>query len=115
MAVCLFPIFLASAQAQDGGSKNKGDAAKGKILFHDNGCFLCHNTDSDVAKRPPAPSLKGVFQRPPHQLADGTKHEKHTEEMIRQIVTEGTKAMPPRGAILTDEELDDLMAYLHTL
>jgi len=48
-------------------------------------------------------------------LADGTKHEKHTDEMFRTIITEGTKAMNPRGAVLTDEELDDLLAYLRTL
>jgi len=61
------------------------------------------------------PSLKAIYQRPPHVLVDGTKHEKHTDEMFRTIITEGTKAMNPRGAVLTDEELADLIAYLHTL
>jgi len=35
--------------------------------------------------------------------------------MIRKIVTEGTSAMAPRGAVLTDEELDDLMTYLRSI
>ena len=114
-AIFLLPVFLGGAAAQQAGKAGNGDAVRGKKVFQENGCFLCHNTESDEAKRPPAPSLKGVFKRPLHKLADGTEHKDHTDEMIRKIVTEGTRAMNPRGAVLTDEELNDLMAYLHTL
>ena len=110
-AIFLLPVFLGSAAAQQNG---KGDPAKGKQLFQDNGCFRCHTTDSPVVKR--GPSLMGIFQRPPHALGDGTRHEKHTDEMIRAIITQGTnKGMPPRGIALSDQELDDLLAYLHSL
>jgi len=114
-AVLLLPVFAGIAAAQDGNGTYKGDPVKGKEVFRVTACWRCHDVDTGVSKRPPAPSLKGIYQRPPHLLADGTKHDTHTDEMFRQIITEGTKAMNPRGAVLTDEELADLIAYLHTL
>ena len=113
--VLLFAIFTGSLAAQENGNPHKGDPVKGKEVFRVTACWRCHDVDTGVSKRPPAPSLKGIYNRPPHLLADGTKHDKHSDEMFRQIITEGTKAMNPRGAVLTDEELDDLLAYLHTL
>lgn len=112
-AVLLFPIFIGTAAGQ--GNARKPDPVKGKAVFAVTACWRCHDIDTGESKRPPAPSLKGNFQRSSHVLVDGTKHEKHTDEMIRNIITEGTKSMNPRGAVLTDEELDDLIAYLKTL
>ena len=114
-AIFLLPLFLGGAAAQQNEKGSKGDAANGKIVFQETGCPHCHNADSLKMKRSNAPSLKGLFQRPPHKLSDRTEHNQHTDEMIRKIVTEGTLAMPPRGAVLTDEEMDDLIAYLHSL
>ena len=113
--VLLSAIFTGSLAAQENGNPHNGDPVKGKEVFRVTACWRCHDVDTGVSKRPPAPSLKGIYNRPPHLLADGTKHDKHSDEMFRQIITEGTKAMNPRGAVLTDEELDDLLAYLHTL
>jgi len=118
VALLSLPVFMNSSAAQQIG---KGDPAQGKLVFREYGCWRCHNTDSPAAKRlrgendAPAPSMLGIFQRPPHELADGTKHEKHTDEMFRLIITEGTKFMAPRGAILSQKELNDLLAYLHSL
>ena len=109
------PICMANLMAPDKGKAVSGDPVKGKQVFQITACWRCHDVDTGVSKRPPAPSLKGLYERPPHALADGTKHDKHTDEMMRQIITEGTKAMNPRGAVLTDVELADLLAYLHTL
>src|SRR5260370_42561143 len=114
VAIFALPLFVAGAAAQNGNS-GKGDPVKGKEVFRLTACWRCHDVETGVSKRPPAPSLKGIFQRPPHQLVDGTKHENHTDEMMRQIITEGTRAMNPRGAVLTDEELADLLEYLRTL
>ena len=114
-AVLLLSVFIGSSKAQESDSTHKGDPVKGKEVFRVTACWRCHDVDTGNSKRPPAPSLKAIYQRPPHLLSDGTKHEKHTDEMFRTIITEGTKAMNPRGAVLTDEELADLIAYLHTL
>jgi cytochrome c2 len=115
IALLLLTPFVGVAPAQQDGKGGKGDPAKGKQVFQETACWRCHDIETGVSKRPPAPSLKGIFQRPPHQLADGTKHEQHTDEMLRKIITEGTTAMNPRGAVLSDEELDNLLAYLHSL
>ena len=114
-AALLFPLFMGNLAAQQKASVGKGDPARGKQVFEITACWRCHDVATGVSKRPPAPSLKGIYQRPPHQLVDGTKHDTHTDEMFKVIITEGTRAMNPRGAVLTDEELADLLAYLHTL
>ncbi len=116
ICAALFLVATAGAlTAQDHGTARKGDPVKGKEVFRVTACWRCHDVETGESKRPPAPSLKGTYQRGSHTLADGTLHEKHTDEVFRTIITEGTKAMNPRGAVLTDEELDDLLAYLHTL
>lgn len=111
----LLPVFIGGLAAQESEKTLPGDPARGKQVFQVTACWRCHDIETGVSKRPPAPSLKGIFQRPPHVLSDGTKHDQHTDAMLRTIITEGTKAMNPRGAVLTDQELADLLAYLHTL
>jgi len=116
MCAALLPlVFAGTLAAQDNASGYKGDPVKGKEVFRVTACWRCHDVDTGESKRPPAPSLKGIYQRSSHTLVDGTRHDKHTDEMFRQIISNGTKAMNPRGAVLTDEEMADLLAYLHTL
>src|SRR5258708_1835302 len=115
ISVTLLLLAAGSLMGQDSGAARKGDPVKGKEVFRVTACWRCHDVDTGESKRPPAPSLKGVYQRSSHTLVDGTRHEKHTDEMFRAIISEGTKAMNPRGAVLTDEEMADLLAYLRTL
>jgi len=61
------------------------------------------------------PGLKGLFQRPPHKLSDGTEHAAHTAAVIRQQIVEGGGAMAPVGAEFTDQEIADLIVYLQSL
>jgi mono/diheme cytochrome c family protein len=90
----------------------KGDAAKGKEVF-DTNCSICHNSDSEEQKI--GPGLKNLWKKPPHKLTDGTEHKTHTDALIREQILKGSSAMPPIGAALSEKELNDLMAYLHTL
>ena len=83
------------------------DAAKGKSTFEDN-CSVCHNSDSEDRKM--GPGLKGLFKR------DKMKNGKApTEENVRALVNEGGNGMPGYKDLLSDEERDNLMAYLKTL
>jgi len=94
-------LSLACAAAQ-----KKGDPAKGKVVFE--ACAPCHNVDSDARKM--GPSLKGLFRRA--KLENGKPV---TEANVRaQIDTEG-KQMPHYQDILSEQEKDDLIAYLRTL
>lgn len=84
----------------------KGDAAKGKEVFEQ--CTVCHNADSEEKKM--GPGLKGLFKR--EKLTNGKKP---TEANIRTQVDEGGKGMPAYKEMLSDQEKDDLIAYLKTL
>ena len=84
----------------------KGDPEKGKEVFQQ--CGVCHNADSDEKKM--GPGLKGLFSK--DKMNNGKKP---TEENVRAQVDEGGKGMPAYKDMLSDEEKDDLIAYLKTL
>jgi cytochrome c len=84
----------------------KGDPVKGKEVFQP--CSVCHNADSDEKKM--GPGLKGLFKK--DKLNDGKKP---TEANIRTRIEEGGNGMPSYKDLLTDQEKDDLIAYLKSL
>lgn len=102
LTVCLGLGALAAL----GLAKGKGDAAKGKVVFQQ--CALCHNAES--AEKKVGPGLKSVFQR--EKLQNGKKV---TEPNIRAKIEEGGNGMPPYKDMLSEQEKDDLVAYLKTL
>ena len=88
-------------------SAGKADAAKGKAVFEQQ-CGMCHNPDSDEKKM--GPGLKGLFKK--DKLASGKKP---TEANVRAHIDEGGIGMPAYKDMLSDQEKDDLVAYLKTL
>jgi len=87
-------------------SADKGDAKKGKEIFDQ--CAVCHNADSEDKKV--GPGLKGLFKK--EKMGNGKKP---TEANVRERVNEGAPGMPPYKDMLSDQERDDLIAYLKTL
>jgi cytochrome c2 len=87
-------------------SAGKGDASKGKAVFEQ--CAVCHNADSDEKKM--GPGLKGLFKK--DKMTNGKKP---TEPNVRSRVDEGGQGMPAYKDMLSDQEKDDLVAYLKTL
>ncbi|HMF13190.1 MAG TPA: c-type cytochrome [Gemmataceae bacterium] len=85
-----------------------GDAKKGKEVFEQ--CGVCHSSDTDERKMPAAPSLKGVFKR--DKLVNGKKP---TDATVRAKIDEGGNGMPSYKDMLSDQEKDDVIAYLKTL
>jgi len=85
---------------------DKGDAAKGKEVFEQ--CGVCHNADSTEKKM--GPGLKGLFSR--DKMNNGKKP---TEANVRAKVDEGGNGMPAYKEILSDEDKDNVIAYLKTL
>lgn len=85
---------------------DKGDAAKGKEVFEQ--CGVCHNADSTEKKM--GPGLKGLFSR--DKMTNGKKP---TEANVRAKVDEGGNGMPAYKEILSDEDKDNVIAYLKTL
>ncbi len=84
----------------------KGDAEKGKEVFQQ--CAVCHNADS--AEKKMGPGLKGLFKK--EKLTNGKKP---TDANVRAKIDEGGNGMPAYKDMLSDQEKDDLMAYLKTL
>ena len=70
--------------------------------------MMCHRGESTDKKI--GPGLKGLFQK--EKLLNGKKP---TEQTIRARIDEGGSGMPPFKDMLSDQEKDDLVAYLKTL
>jgi cytochrome c2 len=101
--VCCASVALFSAGMQ---AAQKGDAAKGKEVFQQ--CSVCHNPDNTEKKM--GPGLKGLFAK--DKMMNGKKP---TEANVRAKVDEGGNGMPGYKDMLSDEEKNDLIAYLKTL
>jgi cytochrome c len=85
---------------------NKGDIEQGKKVFEQ--CAVCHNADTDEKKV--GPSLKGLFQR--KKLKNGKSV---SEENVLATINSGGGGMPSFADTLSQEQKDNLLAYLHTI
>jgi cytochrome c len=99
-------MWLAALAAGSGSALAAGDAAKGKEVFDQ--CSVCHNADSTDKKI--GPGLKGLFKH--DKLVNGKAP---TEANVRAKIDEGGNGMPAYKDILSDQEKDDVIAYLKTL
>lgn len=99
-------VCVAALAAGSGSAFAAGDAAKGKEVFDQ--CSVCHNSDSDEKKI--GPGLKGLFKK--DKLVNGKAP---TEANVRAKIDEGGNGMPAYKDILSDQEKNDLIAYLKTL
>jgi mono/diheme cytochrome c family protein len=54
--------------------------------------------------------LKGVFKK--EYLPSGLKT---SEQQVRETILHGRKNMPPVGGLMSDQQLNDVIAYLKTL
>jgi mono/diheme cytochrome c family protein len=76
---------------------------------YDNECDRCHNPDSTRGKK--GPGLKGVF-RNQYLPQSGLPA---NDERVSDIIRLGRKDMPGYSQKLSPQEIQDLLAYLHTL
>ena len=103
-ALALSAAFLITGSAV--AADKKGDAAKGKEVFEQ--CSVCHYATTDQKKM--GPSLKGLFKKP--KLVNG---QKVTDENVLKFINSGKGSMPAFASVLSDDEKQDLLAYLKTL
>jgi len=81
--------------------------AEGRHLY-DVGCAHCHE-ENDLRLKKVPPSLHGVFNR--KTLPDG---EPATDAEVEQILISGKGTMPSFAYQMTKEQMDAVVAYLHT-
>jgi mono/diheme cytochrome c family protein len=116
-----FLISLAAMVISLGGTscdveRRKSDAelglnpqqAAGRRIF-DAECARCHEPYSTRGKK--GPGLKGMFQHKYLSLSGLPA----TEERVTDIIRLGRNEMPGYSQKLNTQELQDLLAYLHTL
>ena len=87
-------------------AEGDGDAAAGKELF-DTKCAICHNADSKEKKI--GPGLQGVKDG---KLPSGNDA---TYDNLLKNLNEGGGGMPAFEKLITDEEKDNVIAYVMTL
>jgi mono/diheme cytochrome c family protein len=86
---------------------NRQQAAGRKL--YDNYCDRCHEPYSSRGKK--GPSLKGVFKR--EYLSESGLPA--NDERVGEIIKNGRAKMEGFGRVMTDQQIKDLLAYLHTL
>lgn len=96
--------------------RRKSDAELGLNLqqaagrkIYDRYCDRCHEPYSTKGKK--GPGLKGVFQHKYLRLSGLPA----TDERVTDIIRLGRNEMPAYSQTLNQQQIDDLLAYLHTL
>jgi mono/diheme cytochrome c family protein len=105
-------LFLASCDVQ----RRKSDAElglnpqqiAGRHIF-DNYCDRCHAPYSSRGRQ--GPSMKGVFQRQYLPMSGMPAN----DDRVTDIVRLGRNKMPGYAPVLNQQQINDLLAYLHTL
>ena len=82
--------------------------ASGHHIYEQN-CERCHSAYSSRAHQ--GPSLKGTFKKPYLSVSGMPANDERVGDIIRM----GRNKMKGFGNILTEREIQDLLAYLHTL
>jgi mono/diheme cytochrome c family protein len=77
--------------------------------LYDNYCDRCHRPDSTKGKK--GPGLKGMFQ---HQYLPQTGLPAN-DDRVTDIIRYGRPDMAGFGQVLRPQDMQDLLAYLHTL
>jgi mono/diheme cytochrome c family protein len=105
-------LFLATCTPE----RRKSDAELGLSpqqsagrKVYDAHCDRCHEPYSSRGKQ--GPSLKGTFKKQYLPLSGLPANDDRVGEIIRF----GRSKMPGYGQVLTQQQIDDLLVYMHTL
>ena len=82
--------------------------ATGRRVY-DRYCDQCHEPYSSRGKK--GPGLKGVFKKP-YLSESGLPA---NDDRVGEIIRYGRSKMPAFGRDLSDQQIQDLLVYLHTL
>jgi mono/diheme cytochrome c family protein len=105
-------VFLSGCDAE----RRKSDAelglnpqqAAGRRVY-DRNCDQCHEPYSSRGKK--GPGLKGVFKR--QYLSESGLPA--NDDRVGEIIRLGRAKMPAYGQVLDQQQVEDLLAYMHTL
>ncbi len=103
---------MVSCQSAPSGPKSDAELgltpqqARGRRIY-DVQCLACHEAYSSSARN--GPSLQGMYRK--KQLVSGAPA---NDERVRDAIVVG-RAKMPAYPFLAEQQLEDLIAYLHTL
>jgi mono/diheme cytochrome c family protein len=111
-AVVIGSLFLGDCTPE----RRKSDAELGLTpqqstgrKIYDAYCDRCHEPYSSRGKQ--GPSLKGTLKRSFLPLSGLPAN----DDRVAEIIKFGRSKMPGYGQVLSQEQIEDLLAYLHTL
>jgi mono/diheme cytochrome c family protein len=81
--------------------------AAGRQIFVSQ-CSGCHYANTEKGLN--GPGLEGLFRKP-YLPSGGAAN----DARVTAVIVRGRNMMPALGNTLSDQQLEDLMAYLHTL
>ncbi len=81
--------------------------AAGRQIY-DQHCGMCHEAYSSRPLR--GPSLQGLYRKP--YMPSGTPA---NDDRVREVIVLGRSKMNGFGRVLSPQQVEDLIAYLHTL
>jgi mono/diheme cytochrome c family protein len=84
------------------------EQAAGRKIY-DSHCDRCHDPYSTHGRK--GPGLKGVFKQPYLSVSGLPAN----DERVIDIIRLGRKEMPGYSQTLSQQDVDELLAYLHTL
>jgi len=76
---------------------------------YDSYCDRCHAPYSSRGRQ--GPGMKGIFQKQYLPLSGMPANDDRVSDIVRM----GRNKMPSYGQVLTQQQISDLLAYLHTL
>jgi len=82
--------------------------AAGRKLY-DNYCDRCHEPYSSRGKK--GPSMKGIYKRQYMEISGLPVN----DERMTDIIVHGRSKMEGFGQVMNDQQIKDLLAYMHTL
>jgi mono/diheme cytochrome c family protein len=82
--------------------------AAGRKIYDDH-CDRCHRPYSTKGRK--GPGLKGMFQHPYLSLSGLPAN----DDRVADIIRNGRPDMPGFGQVMSTQDIQDLLAYLHTL
>jgi len=111
-SLIVFSLFLCGCDAE----LRKTDAQLGLNpqqsagrKVYDNYCDRCHEPYSTRGKK--GPGLKGIYKKPFFPASGMPANDDRMTDVIRY----GREKMPGFGQVLSQQQVNDLIAYLHTL
>lgn len=108
MAILLLSGCDAERRKSDAELGLNPQQAAGRRVY-DRTCDQCHEPYSSRGKK--GPGLKGVFKKP-YLSESGLPA---NDERVGEIIRLGRAKMPAYGQVLDQQQIEDLLAYMHTL